>query len=295
MYLVAFWSFWYPNWPVFHKPTFDPTKSPAPLLATIALIGACLTSERTDRDRAMLWLRAVEEWVFSDPTFCDDASESLDDDETDDLQVRDRLNALRAAYCIVLLYSWEGNEYQKRHARRTRFSQVIAAARVLQRRSSSTHGDLRTYLRISNAQTKWEEFILKEELIRTLTYVFLLDMGYVIFNNTPPRMVTFELNYGLACPESCFQANDLESWIFSVKSWSETEIGQTQPLVSSVLESLMKDQISTEDLKMLKQMSLLNFFTIASGKPLITSNGNSSLPPRRLASWGKQTLTTFFM
>lgn len=264
-YLMAFWSFWYPNWPVFHKPSFDPTRTPARLLATIAIIGACLTPEDADRDAAMHWLGAVEEWVFTDPAFSDDDFLNAAG-EPDMAAVRDRLDALRAAYCIILVCSWEGKESQKRRARRTRYSQVISVARSLQVSGLTTHGDLGAYLRIGNVQENWQRFVLKEELIRTVTYVFLLDMGYVIFNNTPPRMVTFELDVGLTCPETCFQAGDLESWLFSVKAWSATSIGQGQPSVSSMTEALMKDEVSPGDWKMLRQMSSLNFFTLASGK-----------------------------
>ncbi|KAH6983190.1 hypothetical protein BKA56DRAFT_671904 [Ilyonectria sp. MPI-CAGE-AT-0026] len=261
-YLVSFWSFWHPNWPVFHKPTFVAAQNPAPLLVAMALIGACLTTNETDRNHAMFWIAAVEEWVFSDANFSEDPIPETDKG-FDEVTVRLRLNAIRAAYCVVLLHSWEGGEDQKRRARRTRFTQVIAVARSLPL-SIAIHGDLQRYTSIVDMHRNWRNFILKEELIRTVTYVFLLDMGYVIFNNTPPRMVIFELDIGLTCPEPCFQATDAEKWIFSVKAWSETYVGQRQPSMSNMMEAVMKEMPTQEEWKMLKQMSSLNFFTLAS-------------------------------
>lgn len=145
--------------------------------------------------------------------------------ESDKLQTRSRLNALRAAYCVVLVQSWEGSGSQKRRSRRSRFTQIVAVARSFGP-SNLTNRDLNKYAWINDLHRNWTIFILQEEVIRTVTCVFLLDMGYVIFNNTPPRMMISELEIKLTCPERCFQAVDAEAWLFSVEAWSETYLGQ---------------------------------------------------------------------
>ncbi|KAH7116307.1 hypothetical protein EDB81DRAFT_701899 [Dactylonectria macrodidyma] len=261
-YLVSFWSFWHPNWPVFHKPTFDPVDYPARLLASMALIGACLVTDDCDHGQSLFWIAAVEEWVLSDPSFSETPIPESHG-ELDEPQVRSRLNALRAAYCLVLVQSWEGSGSQKLRARRSRFTQVVAVARSFGP-SILTHGDLNKYTWVNDLHRNWRIFILKEELIRTVTFVFLLDLGYVIFNNTPPRMMMSELDIGLACPEPCFQAVDAEAWLFSAKAWSETYLGQRQPSMSTIMEVVMKHVPSSEEWKILKQMTSLNFFTVAS-------------------------------
>lgn len=263
-FLLAFWAMWYPNWPVFHRPTFVAARKPGTLLAAMALIGASLTSENTDRDQAMVWADAVEEWVFSDDAFCD-GNIPRTDDEFEDLQVETRLDALRAAYAVVLFLSWEGAVEQKKRARRTRFSQVITVARSLQF-SAAAHENLNTYTCAPDQLRGWKTFILREELIRTMMFVFLLDCGYLIFNNTQPRMAVFELQCQMACPEVCFQADTLESWAHAVGIWSNTTIGRRQPLMSTVIEIVMRAHPSKEDWEMLQQMSSLNFFAIGNRK-----------------------------
>ncbi|OIW29506.1 hypothetical protein CONLIGDRAFT_680351 [Coniochaeta ligniaria NRRL 30616] len=257
-FLLAFWAMWYPNWPVFHKPTFLAARKPGPLLAAMALIGASLTSENTDRDQAMVWADAVEEWVFTDDNFCDGPT----DDEFGEDQIEARLDALRAAYAVILFLTWEGAVEQKKRARRVRFSQVIAVARSL-RFSAATHENLDTYTCAANRLRAWRTFVLREELIRALLFVFLLDCGYLIFNNSPPRMAAFELQCQVPCPEVCFQADTLESWLQSIGIWSTTQIGRRQPLVSNVVEIVMNAHPSKEDWAMLQQMSSLNFFTVS--------------------------------
>jgi hypothetical protein len=43
-------------------------------------------------------------------------------------------------------------------------------------------------------------------MVRTLSYIFLLDTAFVIINNTPPKVSISELNFDPVCPEPCFQA-----------------------------------------------------------------------------------------
>ncbi|KAH8886542.1 hypothetical protein GQ53DRAFT_784829 [Thozetella sp. PMI_491] len=260
--LVAFWSFWYPNWPVFHRPTFDEVRAAPSLLASMALIGACLTSRESDHQYASLLVDIVENWVFSATAFSEDLIDlTLEEDEYAS-QVSARLDAIRAAYCIALIQTWEGDEGQKRRTRRTRYSEIISVARSLCV-TGVTHGDLGRYAEAGAVHKNWERFILKEELIRTLTFVFLLDTGYIIFNNMPPRMVLDELNFGLTCPEPVWQASNADLWLLNIKAWSDTIIGQCQPILMDTVKALTK-QPSAQEWKILKQMSVLNYFATVS-------------------------------
>ncbi|KAI0173816.1 hypothetical protein BJ166DRAFT_510337 [Pestalotiopsis sp. NC0098] len=261
-FLLAFWSMWYPNWPVFHKPTFVATQKPASLLAVMSLIGAFLTSETSDRDQASMWVSEVEDWIFNDDSFGDSESQQTGD-KSQLIDIETQLDALRAAYGVVLILNWEGSQEDKNRARRIRFSQVIAAARSIGF-SGARHGQLSNYLRPSESLASWRLFIAREELIRTLIYVFMLDCAFIMFNNCAPRMAIFELQMHLACPEVCFQASNVETWLDCTAVWACSLIGQRQPLLCEAIEILTTAELSKQYWQLLRQMSSLNYFAIAS-------------------------------
>lgn len=266
-FLLAFWSMWYPNWPVFHKPTFVATQKPASLLAVMSLIGAFLTSETSDREQASMWVSEVEDWIFNDDSFGDSKSQQTGD-KSQLVDMETQLDALRAAYGVVLILNWEGSQEDKNRARRIRFSQVIAAARSIGF-SAARHGQLSNYLRPSESLKSWRLFVVKEELIRTLIYVFMLDCAFIMFNNCAPRMAIFELQMHLACPEVCFQASTLETWLDCTAVWACSLLGQRQPLLCEAIEILTMAELSKQYWQLLRQMSSLNYFAIASGKSAI--------------------------
>lgn len=263
-FILAFWSIFYPNWPVFHRPTFSAAKKPATLLAAMALIGATMTSEKNDRDQAMRWADAVHCFVFSDPQLSDEPIAAHGSD-IDHLEPLARLDAIRAAFAMLLWMTWEGSPAQQKKARRQDFYQVVAAARSLQHHGA-VHDNLGTYCAAARQDDAWKAFILREELLRTLAYVFLLDCAFVIFNNCTPRMLVSELQIDLACPEVCFQAADAGTWSQHMIIWAQSTIGQTRPSLAGVTTMMMQDGLSQEKKKMLRQMNTLNFFVVISGK-----------------------------
>jgi Fungal specific transcription factor domain len=214
---------WYPNWPVFHKPTFDEIHAPAELLAGMAIIGACMTQNPLDRTSATVWFEAVENWVFEGIDFDEDSI------STDPNSIEKRLNTVRAAYCVLLFLTWEGSKQSKLRARQLRFPQVVILARSLLSTCGANQVDLQKYISSGgHPELSWRRFVFCEELIRTLVYVFLLDCAFVIFNNTPPRMVLLQdVRLELPCPEALFQAADAESWLCKIhrvweqRGWTE--------------------------------------------------------------------------
>ena len=256
--LIAFWSIWSPNCPIIHKPTFKEDRAPATLVATMVLMGACLTSLPEDLQDAAIWFNAIEEWVFTAPELSDDKLLPADS------RLQSRLDALRAAYIIILLQTWEGSDGSKRRARRARYAQVTGVARSFLSNARVSHGDLQMYL-ANPSEDSWLSFATVEDVIRTLTYVFLLDTAWVIFHNTPPRMAVQEIRIACACPETVFQATDVQSWAQMIQDWATSEIGRRQPTIWQLVTLLWTNQPSQEDWRMLQEMSSLNFFTTASG------------------------------
>ncbi|KAM3419620.1 hypothetical protein BST61_g2958 [Cercospora zeina] len=259
-HLAAYWALWHPNCPIIHKPTFTVFESPPMLLAVMALLGACLSPVPGHRESALLWFDPIEEWVFSAPELTDDPLRIEPSDQNSNA-LRERLDALRAAYCVILLQTWEGAEAAKRRARRSRYTDIIGVFRSVCNDDIS-HGDLSRYMQGPSRVEAWKEFAVKEELIRTLTYVVLLDAAYVIFNNTPPRMAAGEARFSLSCPESCFQADNVQAWTDAIQPWALSELGRRQPPVHQVISMLWADSLSDADEILLRSTSSLNLFIL---------------------------------
>lgn len=123
-FLRLFWSSWYPNCPIIHRPTFDPLSTPPSLLSSMAMIGGCLSPRKRDNQIARAWFDAVEEMVFND--------EWLEEDSTASTSTRNpegdlkRLQSLQAAYFVCLFQNWEGSDSSKRRIRRHRYNTLIA-------------------------------------------------------------------------------------------------------------------------------------------------------------------------
>jgi hypothetical protein len=224
----------------------------------MCLIGACVSPHPADRECALQWLDFVEEWTFS-PNILRDETWPSDPRDVNNIDLQQRLHALQAAYCTILLQTWEGTPEAKRRARRSRYTDIIGAFRGVCTRSI-THGSLNHYLEHADAEAAWRTFVIKEELIRTLTYIVLLDTAYVIFNNTPSRMALQEARLQLSCPDACFQAEDAATWKAAMSLWANSEIGRRQPTMSQVNCIMWNKVMLDGDLIMLHQMSLLNMF-----------------------------------
>lgn len=123
-FLRIFWCSWYPNCPIMHKPTFDPTDSSPGLLASMAIIGSCLSPDEQDNEMARGWFDAVEEMVFDDDWLDEglEVSASLQDSKCESK----RLQSLQAAYFVCLFQNWEGSNIGKGRIRRHRYNTLIA-------------------------------------------------------------------------------------------------------------------------------------------------------------------------
>lgn len=124
-FLALFWSCWHPNWPVVHRPTFDPVTSQLGLLMAVLLIGACLSTDQRDRAIASIWLNTVEEIVFRNEAFSGAMCNNLKNNNLREVRLKNRLGILQGAYCVCLLQTWEGSKESKRRIRRDRYNSLI--------------------------------------------------------------------------------------------------------------------------------------------------------------------------
>ena len=243
-FLGVFFQIWYPNWPVFHKPTFFASQRSPQLIAALSLIGACLSPEADDREQAITCMDAVEDWIFSSLELCEDTVHGPS-------QVRERLDLIQAAYALVLLMNWEGSKTQITRARRRCFSEIVSVARSLYP-FAMAHAD---------TTDTWMDFTLREECIRTLQYIFLLDCAFVIFHNSVPRMIVTELRFRLASSEELFLAPDPETW-----AALQPDVHIQRTTLYQAIDMMMTNEIGPEQWKIFEKMSLLNTFTIISGQ-----------------------------
>ncbi|QKX62667.1 uncharacterized protein TRUGW13939_09828 [Talaromyces rugulosus] len=241
----------------------------------MVIIGSCLSPEKSDNKIAAAWFNAVEEMVFDD--------EWLEENYTASSWIQNpgadmkRLRSLQAAYFVCLFQNWEGSESSKQRIRRHRYNTLIAIVRSLQP-ASVTH--MNTLRAVNNQLFEWESFINTEEKIRTLSYVFLLDGGFVIFNNMPPRMVVSELEMGLACPDECFQAPSASECLAILETWAGKTPQFYQYSIVSVLETMFRRDLSVEKKGIYAHFGILNLFIIVTAlHTLVFQLQNAMAPP----------------
>lgn len=255
-FLSYYWALWYPNWPTIHRPSCDPASIPFRLLASMALIGASLSTQTTDRESAKLWFDIVEEMVFSDESAYNLSEATCVKCPPEHLE--DRLRSLQASYAVCLYQNWEGQHPARGRVRRQRYPMVISLARDLIRYANHPLDDL------DMQNFDWKTFVVREELIRTVMYVFLLDIAFTIFNNLPPRMVVREMTIDLVCPEPCFQAETAEDCYTKIKSWISHPLWSKQATLYAAIRHFRQPKIAPDVQHYLARSGILNLWAIAS-------------------------------
>jgi hypothetical protein len=100
--------------------------------------------------------------------------------------------------------------------------------------------------------------------IRTLTFIFLMDSSFVVFNNSPPRTVIQEMTLDLTCPEPCFQASSRQECFSHLVIQAEH---QTQKFsLSEAVDVLCRKPLDHSTTATFSRMSILNLFSIVTGK-----------------------------
>jgi hypothetical protein len=123
-YLSLFWDRWHHHCPILHRATFDLSNCSPLLFATMALLGACMSSLRLDQQGAKGMLDAVEELLFSHSLFSESSILELKD--KDQVPTREQLQILQAACFMCLLQKWEGGTEAKLRIQRQRFTTFVA-------------------------------------------------------------------------------------------------------------------------------------------------------------------------
>ncbi|KAL4932002.1 uncharacterized protein BDV17DRAFT_213329 [Aspergillus undulatus] len=128
-YLHLFWTRCYRHCPIVHQATFDLARYSPLLLATMSLIGACMSSLDSDNQSAKSFLDAIEGLIFSNPLFLE--SPRLGNKNENLLQTRENIQTLQATCFICLLQKWEGSATAKLRMQRHRFMAFVATTRAM--------------------------------------------------------------------------------------------------------------------------------------------------------------------
>ncbi|KAL2133004.1 hypothetical protein VTI74DRAFT_3042 [Chaetomium olivicolor] len=262
-FIELYWSVWHPNISFLHRPTFDPTSAKSILLAAMALFGACVSPDPIDNEDAKMWFNCVEEMVFTDDDFCRDIESPPGSDAGYSAITpanQRKLQALQAAFLVCVYQNWEGTDASKRRIRRHRFSTVVSTARDLGI-DTARHLD---YSMQPKHEFNWYEYVVREELIRAFTWIFLLDTAFVIFNNLPHRMVIKEMKMHMATPEVCFQASTAEECIEQIYRWMPPDSPFYTLFLREAIENLCRDALTPESQQELAQLGPVNLFAMVS-------------------------------
>ncbi|KIW63366.1 hypothetical protein, variant [Phialophora macrospora] len=258
-FVHLYWERWHFNGPIVHKATFDINAASPEMIFAFALTGAFMSNDEADVAGARSWLDVVEEVVFQHPLLSEHPVAPTCEGQV--MSLRERLELIQAALLISVLQNWEGSEASRRRIRRSRFSSVIFAARDIGFAEAKHTNDFNLELR----HVDWEEFILREELIRTQTFIFLLDADFMIFHNVPPRIGIPELTFSFSCTAACFEATTPD------ELWAAIDLDpgccwQTQDFtLRGAVELMCREGASSADvLKSLRGLTTLNLFAVVS-------------------------------
>jgi hypothetical protein len=123
-FLEYFWSLWYPNCPIIHKPLFKPQTVIPALLSVMVVIGACLSPYQEDTKAARKWLDSIEELIFSHECFRDNPSPR----GNDPMWKKERLQSMQAGYLVCSLQKREGSGEAQARIRRYRHASMVTVS-----------------------------------------------------------------------------------------------------------------------------------------------------------------------
>ena len=125
-----FFSNYHRHCPVLHRPAFQPTVCPLPLLLAVMALGGMYAQDRVQVQRMRSLLDVIEAYIYGLPGLRDEYCSSFDLSVAPNEDIlQSQFEIFQGAYLIVIAQYFSGNLAAKRRARRQRYTRVLDIAR----------------------------------------------------------------------------------------------------------------------------------------------------------------------
>ncbi|EXJ73250.1 uncharacterized protein A1O5_03010 [Cladophialophora psammophila CBS 110553] len=202
--LNLFFNNYYRHCPIVHRPTFQPTIAPIPLVLGCVALGAMYSEPAK-----VVWMKSLldvmETYIFSLPEVRDEFFGALGCSQAPDEEALEyHFQMFQGAYLFVVVQYFSGNLAGRRRARRQRFPVALNLARYFGL-PAAQHSNIDAIM----DDLAFQRWVRTEARIRTMNVLLALDSAMGIFNNVPPRINYCELDLQLPCHPEYF---DLSSY-----------------------------------------------------------------------------------
>ncbi|PYH43077.1 Zn(II)2Cys6 transcription factor domain-containing protein [Aspergillus saccharolyticus JOP 1030-1] len=178
--------------------TFKLSQASTLLVLTMVLLGAVYTSPYSVNGLD-LYSSITEHLIFDGPSF-----ESLTQPSSGALDDQRTLETLQAAMLVVTLQAYKENPASIRRMRLQRLPALFRAIRML------------NLNQIANdcipGASRWDEYLLREGLVRVMAGIYLLDCYCVIFFRYPSQLRLNEITFAIPHRDDLFHARDATEW-----------------------------------------------------------------------------------
>ncbi|OQV03472.1 Fungal specific transcription factor domain-containing protein [Cladophialophora immunda] len=198
--LTLFFNNYYRHCPIIHRPSFQPTIAPIPLVLGCVALGAMYSEQAK-----VCWMKnlldVIESYIFSLPEVRDEFFGTLGVLEApDEDAVEYHFQLFQGAYLFVVVQYFSGNLAGRRRARRQRFPSILNLARYFGL-PAAQHSNV---VAIPD-DLAFQRWVRIEARIRTMNVLLALDSAMGIFNNVPPRINYCEVDLQLPCHPEYFE------------------------------------------------------------------------------------------
>lgn len=107
-------------------------------------------------------------------------------------------------------------------------------------------------------QFDWYLWSIYETRVRVMYYIFILDSGFCIFHNYPPRLALAEIKVDLPCPEDVYEAVDSTDCFQKAYNHNSAEPSSLE----RILKLLLAEDFGEEEKCILSTLTPLHYFII---------------------------------
>ncbi|KIX01125.1 uncharacterized protein Z518_10191 [Rhinocladiella mackenziei CBS 650.93] len=199
--LDLFFGNYHRHCPILHRPSFQPTIVPIPLLLSTVALGAMYSPEPGKKAWMKSLLDVMEAYIFSLPGLREEYIGGLMLSEAQDEEtLNSQFQLFQGGYLMVVVQYFSGNLAGRRRARRQRFSTILSIARSFGL-PTAQHGSI---VAIPD-EAAFQRWVRNECRVRTMNIILALDSAMGIFNNVHHRVDYCELDLQMPCHPEYFE------------------------------------------------------------------------------------------